>query len=70
MSFLYELKRKSVYSPYYKFFNKIKKIGEKNYRKDIKKLYLKKGDNLTKLQIREIKQYWNKYKKKYRFKFS
>ena len=30
MSFLYELKRKSVYSPYYKFFNKIKKIGEKN----------------------------------------
>lgn len=63
MSFLYELKRKSVYFPYYKFFNKIKKIGEKNYRKDIKKFYLKKGDNLTKLQIREIKQYWSKYKK-------
>lgn len=63
MSFFEEVKRKYVYLPYYIFFNKIKKIGEKNYRKDIKKLYLKKGDRLTKSQIKEIKQYWNKYKK-------
>ena len=63
MSFFNEFKKNSVYFYYYKFFNKIKKIGEKNYRKDIKKLYLKKGDKLTKIQIKEIKQYWNKYKR-------
>lgn len=63
MSAFYKLKKKIIYWPYYKFFDSIKKIGEKNYRKDIKKYYLKKGDTLTKKQIREIKAYWNKYKK-------
>lgn len=69
MEFLYELKKKHVYSYYKKFFESIRKIGRKNYRQDIKKYYLKKGDKLTKSQIKEIKQYWSKYTKDFDINF-
>lgn len=69
MEVLFKLEKKYIYHYYQKFFKLIKKAGKKNYRKDIKKLYLKKDDSLTKRQIKEIKNYWEKYTKDFDINF-
>ena len=69
MEFLYELNKKYIYHYYKQFFELIKKTGRNIYRKDVKSLYLKKGDTLTKEQVKEIKEYWNKYTKDFDVNF-
>lgn len=50
-----------TYYYYNKFYQMMKYYSIKHYRKDVKRYYLKKGDKLSKNQIKKIKKYWKRY---------
>lgn len=61
--------KEEVYSYYYNFFDLIKHYAKKHYREDIKNIFLKESDKLTKEQEEEIKKYWSKYIKDFDIDF-
>ncbi|MDR1300761.1 MAG: hypothetical protein LBK50_03590 [Candidatus Nomurabacteria bacterium] len=69
MELFEKLSRKFALFLYKTFFRVLAFLSKISYRCEARKLYLKKGDSLTRNQTRQIKRYWNRYTKDFDISF-